>query len=221
MIFQDPYASLNPRMRVREIIGERRWRQAGGRARQGRLRGRADAPGRAGPGLRAALSAPVLGRPAPAHRHRARAGASVIVCDEAVAALDVSIQAQVLNLFERLRGELDLTYLFISHNLSVVSTSRTAWPSCTWAAWSSWRPPTRSSSAPIIRTRRRCSGAADADAGPARVPADQGRAAVAAGSADRLRLPSALSAGHAALQDRKTLAARDRAGACQRLSSER
>ena len=85
MIFQDPYASLNPRMRVREIIGE-------APVAHGLIRARDKAEYVAG-----------------------------LMCDEAVAALDVSIQAQVLNLFEQLRDELDLTYLFISHNLSVVS----------------------------------------------------------------------------------------------------
>ncbi|SSW66443.1 ABC transporter ATP-binding protein [Achromobacter agilis] len=124
MIFQDPYASLNPRMRVREIIGE-------APVAHGLVRARDKAEYVAGlmrqVGLDASFSQRYPHQFSGGQRQRigiARALAlkpSVIVCDEAVAALDVSIQAQVLNLFEALRAELDLTYLFISHNLSVVS----------------------------------------------------------------------------------------------------
>ena len=79
-------------------------------------------PRRARPDADAALPAPVLGRPA-RRIGIARALAvkpEFLVCDESVAALDVSIQAQVLNLFMELRDALDLTYLFISHDLGVV-----------------------------------------------------------------------------------------------------
>ncbi|EFF77916.1 ABC transporter ATP-binding protein [Achromobacter piechaudii] len=124
MIFQDPYASLNPRMRVREIIGE-------APVAHGLIRARDKADYVAGLMRQVGLD-PTFAQRYPhqfsgGQRQRigiARALAlkpSVIVCDEAVAALDVSIQAQVLNLFEQLRDDLDLTYLFISHNLSVVS----------------------------------------------------------------------------------------------------
>ncbi len=124
MIFQDPFSSLNPRMRVVDIIGE--------------------APVVHGIVRRAKMEEYVAGLMQkvgldPSYRFRyphqfsggqrqrigvARALAlkpALIVCDEAVAALDVSIQAQVLNLFIRLRRELGLTYFFISHNLGVVS----------------------------------------------------------------------------------------------------
>lgn len=124
MIFQDPYASLNPRMRVREIIGE-------APVAHGLIRVRDKAEYVAGlmrqVGLDASFAQRYPHQFSGGQRQRigiARALAlkpSVIVCDEAVAALDVSIQAQVLNLFEQLRDDLDLTYLFISHNLSVVS----------------------------------------------------------------------------------------------------
>ena len=124
MIFQDPYASLNPRMRVREIIGE-------APVAHGLVRARDKVEYVAGlmrqVGLDPAFAQRYPHQFSGGQRQRvgiARALAlkpSVIVCDEAVAALDVSIQAQVLNLFERLRADLDLTYLFISHNLSVVS----------------------------------------------------------------------------------------------------
>jgi len=123
MIFQDPYASLNPRLRVDRIVGE-----------GARLHGLTD---RAGFDDYVAAQLQRAGLD-PALRHRyphqfsggqrqrigiARALAvqpELLVCDEAVAALDVSIQAQILNLFMDLREELGLTYLFISHDLGVV-----------------------------------------------------------------------------------------------------
>jgi len=123
MIFQDPYASLNPRMRVDEIVGEapRVHRLIGGEGYDSYV----DAQFR-----RAGLD-PAYKRRYPhqfsgGQRQRigiARALAvqpEFLVCDEAVAALDVSIQAQILNLFMDLREQLDLTYLFISHDLGVV-----------------------------------------------------------------------------------------------------
>jgi peptide/nickel transport system ATP-binding protein len=123
MIFQDPYASLNPRMRVADIVGEAP--QVHGLIARGGFDDYVDEQ------LRRAGLDPAFKRRYPhqfsgGQRQRigiARALAvqpEFIVCDEAVAALDVSIQAQILNLFMRLRRELDLTYLFISHDLGVV-----------------------------------------------------------------------------------------------------
>jgi oligopeptide/dipeptide ABC transporter ATP-binding protein len=123
MIFQDPYASLNPRMRVKDIIGEAP--VVHGLVPAAELDIYLDAQMR-----RAGLD-PAFKRRYPhqfsgGQRQRigiARALAvqpEFIVCDEAVAALDVSIQAQILNLFMDLRRELNLTYLFISHDLGVV-----------------------------------------------------------------------------------------------------
>ena len=123
MIFQDPYASLNPRLRVDEIVGEAP--RVHGLVPRGGFDAYVDAQ------LRRAGLDPAYKRRYPhqfsgGQRQRigiARAlavGPEFLVCDEAVAALDVSIQAQILNLFMDLRTELDLTYLFISHDLGVV-----------------------------------------------------------------------------------------------------
>jgi peptide/nickel transport system ATP-binding protein len=123
MIFQDPFASLNPRLRVKDIIGEAP--RVHGLVKRGEIETYLDEVM-----LRCGLD-PEFKRRYPhqfsgGQRQRigiARALAvnpKLIVCDEAVAALDVSIQAQILNLFMRLREELGLTYLFISHDLGVV-----------------------------------------------------------------------------------------------------
>lgn len=123
MIFQDPYASLNPRLRILDIIGEAPVAH--------KLITAADKESYvAGLMQQVGLDASLIRRFP--HQfsggQRARIGIAralavkpeFLVCDEAVAALDVSIQAQVLNLFIDLREKLGLTYLFISHDLGVV-----------------------------------------------------------------------------------------------------
>jgi oligopeptide transport system ATP-binding protein len=124
VIFQDPFSSLNPRMKVGEIIAEPI-------AVHKIIEDKVEREAR----VRELLSICGL-NPAFADRYphemsggqRQRVGIAralalnpeFIVCDEAVSALDVSIQAQVINLLEDLRDEFNLTYLFISHDLSVV-----------------------------------------------------------------------------------------------------
>jgi peptide/nickel transport system ATP-binding protein len=123
MVFQDPYASLNPRHSIGRIVGEP-------------LRVHGVASGtEANTRVRQLLE--VVGLPADAasrYPHefsggqRQRIGLArslalnpeLLVCDEPVSALDVSIQAQIINLMEELQRELGLTYLFIAHNLAVV-----------------------------------------------------------------------------------------------------
>ena len=123
MIFQDPYASLNPRHRIVDIVGEAP--VVHGLVAKG-ARDDYVAETLARVGLDASLMRRFPHQFSGGQRSRigiARALAvrpRFLVCDEAVAALDVSIQAQVLNLFIRLRAELGLTYLFISHDLGVI-----------------------------------------------------------------------------------------------------
>lgn len=123
MIFQDPYASLNPRMTVADIIGEPLdiHHICAGKEKQERIY---DLLNTVGLGKEHANRYP--------HEfsggQRQRVGIAralavnpeFVVCDEPISALDVSIQAQVINMLEDLQDRLDLTYLFIAHDLSMV-----------------------------------------------------------------------------------------------------
>jgi oligopeptide transport system ATP-binding protein len=123
MIFQDPYASLNPRMTVGEIVGEPLivHHVAGGK----------DVTARVDQLLSLVGLSPSYANRFPhefSGGQRQRIGVAralalqpdFIVCDEPISALDVSIQAQVVNLLEELQEQFNLTYLFIAHDLSMV-----------------------------------------------------------------------------------------------------
>jgi oligopeptide/dipeptide ABC transporter ATP-binding protein len=124
VIFQDPYSSLNPRMKIGDIIGEPM--RVHGIIPEQDKRDKRIGELLALCGLDPKFSDRYPHEMSGGQRQRvgiARALAvdpEFIICDEAVSALDVSIQAQVINLLEDLRDEFGLTYLFISHDLSVV-----------------------------------------------------------------------------------------------------
>jgi oligopeptide transport system ATP-binding protein len=123
IIFQDAHASLNPRMPIGDLVGEALDIHGlhRGRARNERIRGLLDMVGLAshlieryphelsgGQAQRVAICRALAVEP------------ELIVCDEPVSALDVSIQAQIVNLLQDLQARLGLTYIFISHDLSIV-----------------------------------------------------------------------------------------------------
>ncbi|KPC98772.1 Oligopeptide transport ATP-binding protein OppF [Geobacillus sp. BCO2] len=158
MIFQDPFASLNPRHTVEKILEEPLIVHGIGskEERKRRVREMLEVVGlglyhakryphqfSGGQRQRIGIARALMTRP------------KLIIADEPVSALDVSIQAQVLNLLEDLQKQFGLTYIFISHDLGSFAISATGSASCIWGEWSNWRTANRCMNRRSIRIRRR------------------------------------------------------------------
>ena len=225
VIFQDPYSSLNPRMTVGQIIGEPLHvykLAADAKAAAARV-----AELLSQVGLRPELAERYPHQLSGGQRQRvgiARALAmepSFIVCDEAVSALDVSIQGQIINLLEDLQRRLGLAYLFIAHDLAVVRHismrvvvmyfGRVMEVADRDAIY-------RERAAPLYQgaARRRAGSRSDHRKGP-RAPPDQGRIAEPHGAADRLRVQHALPDGQPGVPRDYSAAGREAPGTLCRL----
>ena len=227
VVFQDPFSSLNPRMRVRDILAE-----------PIRNFGLASSPADLDARIDALLDTVRLPREAArrwphefsgGQRQRigiARALAAepdLIVCDEAVSALDVSVKAQIVNLLQDLQRELGLAMLFISHDLAIVEHMTHRVAVMYLGKIVETAPKRQIFAAPEAPLHQGPAlGRPGADAGR-RAPADhpQGRRAEPEQSAQRLPLPHPLPLCVRSLQDRGAGIAADRGRPVRRLPSQR
>ena len=128
MIFQDPISSLNPRRRIKDIVAEPLviWKRGTKEERATKVHAMLDAVG---------IDADVAGDRLPSEfsggqcqrisiARALMAEPDLLICDEPVSALDVSVQAQILNLLSDLKAQFDLTMVFIAHDLAVVNLVR-------------------------------------------------------------------------------------------------
>ena len=213
MVYQDPFGSLNPRWRVAELVEE----PLLGYGEGARPRARAGAPScstwsgwtRRCTASGARTSCPAgsaSGWPSPG---RSRCDPALVICDEAVSSLDVLIQAQVLNLFERLRRELGLSYLFISHDLALVKQVSDRVAVMHLGQLAEVGPAEALYRQPAPPLHRRAAGLdprprPGAPGAPRRPVAAAGRAALAARPAERLPVPHPLPAGPADAAPRRS-----------------